>query len=329
MNRSIPAALLLCTLAACAPARSVDDQQMAQANAAADINSMKSKQQETRMRLEELEGRLGERGDANSLQDLNARVSRLEETVARIAATLGVDTGARAPSAPPQGGYPASGYPSGAPATPPSGAYQGGPSGTYQGGQAGASQGGPSGAPSGGSRYPDAYQGGYTAPSGNQGYRSGSPAYDADDEDRPPNLPPTSGRSQSYGGEPTSTDPAEAVYNMAMESFNQRDYDRANSLYSELLKSYPNSKQASGALFWQAEISFQQGDFARAALLCQDLIQKYPSSAMVPAAMLKQGLAFRRLGKNPAAKILFQDVVKRYPNSPEARSAQIQLREIQ
>ncbi|MFP5240580.1 MAG: tol-pal system protein YbgF [Acidobacteriota bacterium] len=324
MNRIIPAALLLCALAACAPARSVDDQQMAQANAAADINAIKSKQQETRMRLEELEGRLGDRGDANTLQDLNARVSRLEETVARIAATLGVDTGARAPSAPLQGGYPASGYPSsgypsGPPSAPPSGAYQGGPSGAYQGG--------PSGAPSGG-RYPDTYQGGYVAPSGSQGYGSGSPAYDADDEDRPPSLPPTSGRSPSYGGEPSSTDPAEAVYNMAMESFNQRDYDRANSLYSELLKSYPNSKQAPGALFWQAEISFQQGDFARSALLCQDLIQKYPSSNMVPAAMLKQGLAFRRLGKNPAAKILFQDVVKRFPNSPEARSAQIQLREI-
>ncbi|WP_243311755.1 tol-pal system protein YbgF [Fundidesulfovibrio agrisoli] len=324
MNRSIPAVLLLCALAACAPARSVDDQQMAQANAAADINAIKSKQQETRMRLEELEGRLGDRGDANSLQDLNARVSRLEETVARIAATLGVDTGARAPSAPPQGGYPASGYPSGPSSTPPSGAYQGGPSGAYQGG--------PSGVPSGG-RYPDAYQGGYVAPSGNQGYSSGSPAYDPDDEDRPPNLPPVSGRSQQASApgryqEPSTTDPAEAVYNMAMESFNQRDYDRANSLYSELLKSYPNSRQAPGALFWQAEINFQQGDFARSALLCQDLIQKYPNSNMVPAAMLKQGLAFRKLNKNPAAKILFQDVVKRYPNSPEARSAQIQLREI-
>ncbi|WP_243439228.1 tol-pal system protein YbgF [Fundidesulfovibrio soli] len=304
MNRIIPAALLLCALSACAPARSVDDQQMAQANAVADINAIKSKQQETRMRLEELESRLGDRGDANSLQDLNARVSRLEETVARIAATLGVDTGARAPSAPPQGAYPSPGYPSGpsvAPSAPPTGAYQSGPSG---------------------GRYPDTYQGGYVAPSGNPGYRSGTPAYD--DEDRPPNLPPASGRYQ----EPTTTDPAEAVYNMAMESFNQRDYERANSLYSELLKSYPNSRQAPGALFWQAEINFQQGDFARSALLCQDLIQKYPSSTMVPAAMLKQGLAFRKLNKNQAAKILFQDVVQRYPNSPEARSAQIQLREI-
>jgi len=301
MNKSIIALSLLCALAACAPARPIDDQQIAQANTVADLNAVKSKQQETRMRLEELEARLGDRGDATSLQDLNARVSRLEETVARIAATLGVDTGVRAPSA--------------APAVQP-GAY---PPAVQQA---------PSGAPQG--RYPDTYQGGYTAPGAGPAYRANDPMrYDADDEDRPPNLPPVSGRSPSSSmGEPSSTDPAEAVYTMAMDSFNQRDYERANTLYSELLKSYPNSKQAPNALFWQAEINFQQGDFARAALLCQDLLQKYPNSPMAPAAMLKQGLSFKRLNKTPAAKILFQDVVKRYPNSPEARSAEIQLREI-
>jgi len=49
---------------------------------------------------------------------------------------------------------------------------------------------------------------------------------------------------------------------------------------------------------------------------------------MVPSAMLKQALSFRKLGKLQAAKILLQDVEKRYPGSPEARSAQMQLRDL-
>ncbi|WP_243362240.1 tol-pal system protein YbgF [Fundidesulfovibrio terrae] len=239
----------------------VDPGQMAQANMQADLTALKSRNQELRMRLEEIESILGKQGRGFTLEDVNKRLAQLEETVYRMAATLGVDAGTRAPS------------PSGTTAAP-AGQYPGAPSGT---------------------------PGSYGA-------------------DTPPAGPISMG--------PGSTDPAEAIYNMAMEAYNQRDYDRANTLFSEMLKSYPSSRQAPGALFWQAETNYQQGDYARAALLCQDLIQKYPSNPMAASAMLKQGLCFRKLGKLQAAKILFQDVVKRYPGGPEARSAQVQLKEL-
>ena len=242
-------------LASCAPsAKPIDQEQLAQANMQADMNSLKSRSQEMRMRLEELESILGKQGRGFTLEDVNKRLAQLEETVARMAATLGVDAGPRAPSAPSAG---------------------------------------PGLAPAG--QAPSAYD---SAP-------AGPITMDAD-----------------------STDPAEAIYNMAMEAYNQRDYHRANTLFSELIKSYPSSRQAPSALFWQAESNYQQGDYARAALICQDLIQKYPSHPMAPSAMLKQGLCFRKLGKVQAAKIVFQDVEKRYPGSPEARSAQVQLREL-
>lgn len=245
--------------------RTVEPEQMAQANMQADLNALKSRNQELRMRLEEIESILGRQGRGFTLEDVNKRLAQLEETVSRMAATLGVDAGTRAPS------------PSGT-ASAAAGQYPGTPSGTS------------SGTP-----------GPYAA-------------------DTPPAGPISMG--------PSSTDPAEAIYNMAMEAYNQRDYDRANTLFSEMLRSYPSSRQAPGALFWQAETNYQQGDYARAALLCQDLIQKYPNNPMAVSAMLKQGLCFRKLGKLQAAKILFQDVVKRYPGSPEARSAQVQLREL-
>ena len=250
--------LALLALAGCAsePARqTIPAEQLTQANAQADLTSLKSRVQEMRVRIDELESVQGKAGRGVTLDEVNRRLALLEETVSRMAATLGVDTGSRAPSASP----------------------------------------------------------GVSAPPA----RTGSPAYNPDS---PPVAPITMGQ--------TGNDPAEAILNMGMESFNQQDYNRANSLFSELLKSYPTSRQAPNALFWQAETNFQQGDYARAALICQDLIQKFPNNPMVPSAMLKQALSFRKLGKLQAAKILLQDVEKRYPGSPEARSAQMQLRDL-
>ena len=247
----------LFALAGCAsePSRqTIPAEQLTQANNQADIAALKSRVQEMRVRIEELEGVQGKAGRGVTLDEVNRRLALLEETVSRMAATLGVDSMSRAPSA----------------------------------------------------------SAGVSAPA-----RASSQDYDSDAK---PVAPITMGQ--------TGNDPAEAILNMGMESFNQRDYNRANSLFSELLKSYPTSRQAPNALFWQAETNFQQGDYARAALICQDLIQKFPNNPMVPSAMLKQALSFRKLGKLQAAKILLQDVEKRYPGTPEARSAQMQQRDL-
>ncbi|MFP5223284.1 MAG: tol-pal system protein YbgF [Acidobacteriota bacterium] len=251
----------LALLAGCAaePSRqTIPAEQLSQANTQADLASLKSRVQEMRVRIDELESVQGKAGRGVTLDEVNRRLALLEETVSRMAATLGVESGSRAPS--------------------PSSSIGGAP-------------GGPA--------------------------RAGSPDYD-------PEAPPVAPIAMGQAG----NDPAEAILNMAMESFNQHDYSRANSLFSELLKSYPTSRQAPNALFWQAETNFQQGDYARAALICQDLIQKFPNHPLVPSTMLKQALSFRKLGKLQAARILLQDVEKRYPGTPEARSAQTQLRDL-
>jgi tol-pal system protein YbgF len=282
MRRLLALAPLLLVAGCASPSKSIDQEQVAQANFQADVAAIKSSQQQIRMRLESVEAALGAKGGGHTLEDFERRLTRLEETVSRMAATLGVDTGVRVPS-PSQPGYGAAspGYPS-YPAEP------------------GSSTASPGFA---------------TAP--------GGPAYSAAEPvraDSPPAGPISMGAD--------STDPAEAIYNMGMEAYNQRDYTRANTLFTELGKSYPGSRQIPNALFWQAESNFQQGDYGRAALLCEDLIQKYPRHPMVPSAMLKQALCFRKLGKLQAAKILLQDAAKRYPNTPEARSAQMQLKEM-
>lgn len=291
--------LVLGLLAGCAAqAPPTDPSQMAQANMQADVSSLKSRTQEMRARLEDIETQMGRKGQGLTLEDVNQRLTRLEDVVTRLAATLGVDPGTR-PSAPSAA---SSAAPTAAPAAS-SPAYA---------------------APAASPGYaPPAASGGQAVLGANQDpyarYQPPTPLPRAQQmEDDPPPI---------LGGSDSSA-PDEAIYNMGMESFSQRDYDRANTLFSELIKSYPKSRQAPTALFWQAESNYQQGDYGRAALLCQDLIQKYPSHALVASAMLKQALCFRKLNKAPAAKIVLQDVVKRFPGTPEGRSAQAQLKEL-
>lgn len=271
MKRLLPV-LAAALMASCASqSGNGDRERIAQANMQADVSSLKSVTQELRKRTEDLESVLGRKGRGFTLEDVNRRLDQLEQTVNRMAARLGVEQTAAAPS--PSGGWAAG-------AEPQSGPYRVSPA--------------------------------HAEPS-----RAGTYSPYAE---TPPAGPITMG--------PDSTDPAEAIYNMGMEAYNRREYDRANTLFSELLKSYPSSRQAPGALYWQAESNYQQGDYGRAALLCQDLIQKHPNHPLAPSAMIKQAQSFRKLGKAKAAGILLEDVARRYPGSPEAASAQALLREL-
>jgi len=146
---------------------------------------------------------------------------------------------------------------------------------------------------------------------------------------------PSQGDSSGYQGagpeqpapqaEQAPQDPAEMIYNLGMEAFNAQNYDRAVSLFEDMVKTYPTDRRVPSALLWQAEAYSQQGDPARTALICQDLIQKYPNSPVVPQAMLKQAQGFKKLGRNQAARIILEDLVKRFPGSAEARIAQQQI----
>lgn len=275
MTRAALAALALVALAGCASSSSqpkpIEQQQMTQANLQADLSALKSRNQELRMRLEDIEAVLGRKERGFTLDDVNRRLAQLEQAVARMAATLGVDYK-------PEPAPDSAAYAQAAPAAP---AVPSGPAS-------------PGYAP-------------YQPPGAPQATAPAAPAAPA-----------------ATGG----NDPAEAIYSMGMEAYNRREYDKASTLFSELIKSYPASSQAPSALFWQAEANYQQGDYGRAALISQDLIQKYPSHPLVPSAMLKQAQSFRRLGKGPAAKILLQDVAKRYPGTPEARAAAAMLKEM-
>ncbi len=123
------------------------------------------------------------------------------------------------------------------------------------------------------------------------------------------------------------TDPAQQIYEQALESFNQRQYAQAISLWSEFVESFPEHELVSNAYFWQGESFYQLQDYAQAALQYQEILENFPESSKHPTSLLKQGLSFYHLDKNKAGRILLQELIDEYPDSAEAKRAKIFLQE--
>lgn len=118
-----------------------------------------------------------------------------------------------------------------------------------------------------------------------------------------------------------STDPAQALYLRALDSFKKNNYLNAQSMWAEFVQSYPKHELVSNAVFWQGECFYQLGDFARAVLSYQEVITKHPKSNKLPASMLKQGISFKKINKDKAGELVLQELIKKYPNSAEAQRA--------
>lgn len=118
------------------------------------------------------------------------------------------------------------------------------------------------------------------------------------------------------------------LYNIAKQAFERNDFDTARDSFEELLKKYPNSRNADNAQFWIGEIYYREKWYEKAVLEYEKVIKKYPKGNKVQAAMLKQGYAFFNLGDKTSSRIILRELVKKYPKSKEAKIAQQKLSQI-
>ncbi len=114
---------------------------------------------------------------------------------------------------------------------------------------------------------------------------------------------------------------ARALYQRALDSFYDREYERAQSLWEEFAENYPEHDLISNAYFWQGESFYQMQEYAEAALAYQEVISNYPDSNKITASMLKQGMSFIELGREEAGQLVLNELLEEYPDSAEARRA--------
>lgn len=118
-----------------------------------------------------------------------------------------------------------------------------------------------------------------------------------------------------------AADPAQALYDKALEEFKARKYKNAIRDWSEFTKTFPKHKLVPNALFWEGESYYQLKDYANAALKYQIVIAKHSKSNKYKSALLKQGLCLIKLGKIKSGKFILEDLIKKAPESAEANRA--------
>ena len=135
---------------------------------------------------------------------------------------------------------------------------------------------------------------------------SPGPPADSGEERQPP-----TGETQS----------ARALYQRALDSFYDRDYELAQSLWEEFTDNFPGHALTSNAYFWQGESFYQMQEYAQAALAYQEVITSFPDSNKRISSMLKQGMSFFRLGREEAGKLVLDELINKHPDTAEARRA--------
>ncbi len=115
---------------------------------------------------------------------------------------------------------------------------------------------------------------------------------------------------------------ARVLYQRALDSFFDREYETAQLLWEEFAENFPNHDLIANAYFWQGESFYQLQDYAQAVLAYQEVITSFPESNKLTASMLKQGMSFIHMDRTAAGKLVLSELIEDYPDSPETKRAQ-------
>lgn len=129
--------------------------------------------------------------------------------------------------------------------------------------------------------------------------------------------------SQVEDFQPVTTTPtsARALYQRALDSFFDRDYELAQSLWQEFAENFTDHDLAANAYFWQGESFYQMQKYAQAVLAYQEVITNFPDSNKMSASMLKQGMSFFHLDREEPGELVLNELVSKFPDTAEARRA--------
>lgn len=109
----------------------------------------------------------------------------------------------------------------------------------------------------------------------------------------------------------------EALYLAAVQSYNEKKYGEAASIFTRYMKRYPEGKHAASVRTMTAWSNYLNGKFADAAALCGD-------GATDDFAYLRGACAYAT-GDNETAKRLLKDYLERFPQGKYRANAELPL----
>lgn len=122
--------------------------------------------------------------------------------------------------------------------------------------------------------------------------------------------------------------PEKAMYNNALQLYQQGKYLEARKEAKDFLEKYPKSDLADNALFLIGEAYYSEKSYKEAIESYQQLLDRYPKGNKVPSALLKQAGSFQKLGDSTAARILYERLLDSYPGTPQAQMAAKEVKQL-
>ena len=106
----------------------------------------------------------------------------------------------------------------------------------------------------------------------------------------------------------------EAQYYIANSYFRMKEYDKALKIYDNLLKTFPDEKEANEIRFNKAWINFQSGMYEESYRIF-NFLSKLASGEIAEQSLYWAGESKRYNGETELAKLIFKRFMKLYPNS--------------
>ncbi len=148
-----------------------------------------------------------------------------------------------------------------------------------------------------------------------------APAKPAAAVEKAPAVRGDAGAVAAAGGE-------RAAYNVAFDALKAGEYDQSARLFQGFLEEYPNGVYAPNALYWLGESYYATRNFQLAESQFSDLVARYPTHDKAAGGLLKLGLSQYGRGEAAQAERTLEQVATRFPGSDAARTAQDRLQSI-
>jgi branched-chain amino acid transport system substrate-binding protein len=113
----------------------------------------------------------------------------------------------------------------------------------------------------------------------------------------------------------TIKDAAQKLFRDAERAYQQRDYERARTLYQSLVTTYPQSSLVEDASFRLGEILYYEGGYAAAQHTFDEFLTKFPHGKLAADATYLRALSLLQLGRHAEARAVLEAAQRAYPSS--------------
>ena len=119
------------------------------------------------------------------------------------------------------------------------------------------------------------------------------------------------------------------LYRKARSLLLEGNFKKAEVLFMQFIKKYPENDLADNAFYWLGECHYTTGDYKGAVKIFKALVKKYPKRGKVPDALLKTAYAYLSLDDINRASYYLKLVVRKYPFTAAGEKAELKLHTFQ